>query len=1251
MVNRRTEDELVSDEILAEIDRVLEPNAAEFVESYVQRAGNGGAQYFALAERIADAIGLDATRELFIVLQRALVANYGITDVRQLVRLHFGRDIARFLLEGEVIDPIRLAEGLGQVVDSDPVASERLPTESEFRLEITARQHLGAGEIEAGISALRDVFETKQTGRGRLADEFGFLLDPEVVDVDRTSSRLSVWAAFAATSPGEQGRAMRDIDDVQVEVLGAHDESAPKPSATSHERPGASFASVGPPSSSQQAGDSLESAFTNVLRRLFEVQDDDIAGIWERLRRQAAGTQYGHDIQLDAQVSGSSVKCHIECKNYGRPLTVGDVAEKILQIELYWSEKKIDHFIIVSPRYGLSNELDLLIQARNARLDRPFSIQAWTPENRIEELFALEPQAFEAIYGRTPPPADETVVARWRDRLRPLIRGTAGLANYLTTPSLHCLAGEDASEFAYLYDHPLEVLAKRGGRPERLPLAMRLTDWLASENRRTALLLGEFGDGKSFASYRLTRDLASEYLADPQSGTFAIRLPLRDLRSAGTVQQLLNGRLTSIGMDPSEWIHISGESRTLVILDGLDEVSTRMDRATIAENFRLVSNAVQYLSNSRVLLTSRAHYFEARRDQERFFEQLDDPTVLTMAPVPRVKTQEYLATYAREHDLSSKLQRIQRLYDPIGLAAKPLFLQMIKSTLDVLPDDEFSEVILYETYVSESLTRKIELLQDDQLTTLRAEAREGMLGILTRVAVEQALNGGRPVDLRHLGSQYDLAAELWRMSQHDDASSAAEDAQGRVGIRSLLVPATRANAAVPGEVSDLPVDRPHDPGWKVVFFHRSMGQYFLARAIVDALTSELEKARQLLTAAPIAVETVEFVRQIVGGEGRRPLLTTLESLACSALEGTRFGFLGGNALTLLTAIAGRPERERWEGLILDGADLRACDLSGLSFEGSSLRNANLDNCDLSGVSFRNADLTGVRFDETAAVTHVSAGRGAGTLLACYTDGTVLEWNYGAHGVQARPLLRSVEDLVSASWLPSGDLLVNRAREVELYDSKQGSARRVLRVRKLSDIEDFVIGHDSIVTLSSASQGSILSEWDYSGPVAVRALRLPASFDRLVPLEKGNIVLRSRHGACRVLSLASGGLSEDAGPIDFGQPMAARISDDCVQLFVGDEEGVVTWMNLFTNDGLKGGPQTPLAAHDGWIASIAELRDGLIATGGVDRTVSVIEPTADGTLIERQSLRLSLPCAGVVTSGMRGESEREALERLRDHRIP
>ena len=191
-----------------------------------------------------------------------------------------------------------------------------------------------------------------------------------------------------------------------------------------------------------------------------------------------------------------------------------------------------------------------------------------------------------------------------------------------------------------------------------------------------------------------------------------------------------------------------------------------------------------------------------------------------------------------------KFERIRRLYDPIGLAGKPLFLQMIKETLPNLPDDHFDEFVLYEASVRDSLERKAEMLEDEDMLTLQKEAIQGMIGAARGAGGRTARYRRRAVDLRTFGADnLDIARVLWKMSEDDAGPSR---------------PRTRGPASVSGPCSSRYPKRTGAEAWPVTFCHRSMAEYFVAQALVRALRHDHPVARDLLSSVILWPEIIDF---------------------------------------------------------------------------------------------------------------------------------------------------------------------------------------------------------------------------------------------------------------------------------------------------------------------------------------------------------------------------------------------------------
>jgi hypothetical protein len=1094
--------------------------------------------------------------------------------------------------------------------------------------EADACSALERRDFDEAVDHLLDAMRHDPSRAERLQPDVGFLSKQPADSPEKLGWRRGLWLALAAGSP---------LAPAKAQLAPGVSSPAATPAVADARFIPESHGKSATKRSSQEAGADLELAFIKLLERFFALAPDEEAKILTRLRRQSAGTQYGHDVQFDCVTAANRlVRCHVECKNYTRELKLSDIADKIAQMQAYWDRKKLDYFLIVTPRAGISNDLDHYIQTMNAQKTLPFQIQVWGPEEGIAELFAIEPTAYRNVYETEPPPVDtESVAASWSAKLKPLVRLPQGLSDYLTNPRMHGLVGEDHAHFDALFRDCVEVDAVDAAGSPLGTLRDVLSSWIDDSSRRTFLLLGEFGDGKSFACYRLTRSLASAHLDNPAATPFALRLPLSDLISAGNPQELLSRRLQALGAEVREWARIKDMGPTLVILDGFDEMSGQLDHATVANNLRLLAECVRYFTDSKILVTSRTHFFENSRMHERFLEELGQPDVARMAPLPLTRRIAYLRAFAERGGLTGKFERIRRLYDPIDLAAKPLFLQMIKETLPQLPDDHFDEIVLYETSVRDTLERKAEMLLDKGMHTLRREAIEGMLELLESVAVRLLINGGIPVDLRTFGEgNLDIARMLWQMSEADTGPEQTEDARVRLGMRSLLKP--------------LPSEAESD-AWPVAFCHRSMSEYFVAQAVVRAIRDEDPMAQDLLSAIILRPEIINFAGLLISkADDAVELTQALVWFARTAVRDTTPGYLGGNAITLAYRVRHKLADPRWARLDLRYADLSGADLAGADFSDALLCYATLDNADLTDADLTRCDLTGARLEETAPVTSVAPGRREASVVACYGDGTIREWELTGPGPTSRTLLNGLGPLRYAVWGPHGDLIVIAGPRLSLWTiTADGiTLSNYFQIRDGSEHVRFRAGAVSFVQTDEKTRVAVAAGRDGAAIIADVPLATPGP----VALGTGQGAVLTADG--KHVAVVRPGAQREPQPVGEGAADVTALAlfdedPDLTRLVFGDSEGRVTVLCMPAN----GSPgaidvQATRRLHSGPVLSAAFLSKRLVATGGADRCLAVCEWDGQQFRLLRD-LKLTLRCSGVKTDGVQGKRERLILEALRD----
>ena len=96
------------------------------------------------------------------------------------------------------------------------------------------------------------------------------------------------------------------------------------------------------------------------------------------------------------------------------------------------------------------------------------------------------------------------------------------------------------------------------------PLGDVILKWLHEPlpKKASLILLGEFGDGKSFFTYCLTRKLSEEF-CETQNGWITVRFSLRDFNTGGnrsstylTPQEFLKQRIELFGANLNGWYEI-----------------------------------------------------------------------------------------------------------------------------------------------------------------------------------------------------------------------------------------------------------------------------------------------------------------------------------------------------------------------------------------------------------------------------------------------------------------------------------------------------------------------------------------------------------------------------------------------------------------------------------------------------------------------------------------------------------------------
>ena len=1089
----------------------------------------------------------------------------------------------------------------------------------------TAYQHLPAFDHAAALELGSYVGEfagsSLELDAALAAGRLPFSPDLVARSADLARLMACLWRITSADSPLHR----RMLEEEALDSLGGQlVPEKPQPvleKVTQRHPPGRSR------SRAQAEGARLEASVLDIFEFLFRFEGDDVRRLRGELRRQSSGTQYGTDIVFRATAVNSSSTCLVECKNYTTPLRVAAVADKVLQAEASFEAEPVDHWILVSPHQDPSNELDLLVQRWNSAQKFPFTVQIWSPQSGVRDLFAVAPTVYREVYEEDPvePRLDPSVVvAEFAERLRPTIRLSKRLAKYVmdqqsfTQPSERVWLGQLESQIErFGFDEKDTRLA----RPLQTEILSALFDSPSDSN--VALLFAEFGEGKSFFTVSLCCNLRARYLAAPRSASpIPIRMFLRGYRHVSSPTDFLRTQLEFIGLGMEEWSELIQLENILVILDGLDEMSVRQDPTTTRSNLDKIGALLELLEGLPVLVTSRPHFLASGPDRERFYDRLRRPHIFRMRQPDRRDTVVHLRAYADSLSLSQKLNKIKELYDPIGLACKVLFLEMIKETLPDLPEDHFDEMVLYETYVKKSLRRKVELLRDPNSTLHDSELFEQLENVLEKVALAIHVSGEGIVDLRKFVAETGGAAQLlWRASETDQLQAENdEDATARIGSRSLLRRAASESKTGTEEV------------WLVDFFHRSMKEYFVARALRRALAAgdAFAAIRNILIKAPMQPEILGFFKLLVSELSDSPAV--LASAAHSARVGSGQGFLGGGAISCYHAAGGQLRNSEWRSLDLDGALLARSNLSESDFWGSTLRGADLSLADLTSADLRESDLTEANLNAGGSIIAFAPDT-APNRYVCLTQesrmGRIAIDPDGTMRFNFIPLPRPLRWPERLFMLAEDLVLITAHSEFLIVEIGSGTAEEVAHFRISSDLR--------AVTVVDQSFLGLLIEPE-SGP----------SEAALIDIDTGRIVwtipVSPHGGACgwtadsvmiaytTDLIVYRPGTTPSTIHSDL-QPSGNDLSLSDNAVIMVTDDGQAVWTPFADSISAES-----VAVHSGAGTAVIAV-DGEVLSAGCDGSVALIK--YDGAdrpeVVSRIERRLQ--CSGARVGGMRGDRER------------
>lgn len=295
----------------------------------------------------------------------------------------------------------------------------------------------------------------------------------------------------------------------------------------------------------------------------------------------------------------------------------------------------------------------------------------------------------------------------------------------------------DLGAVRHTYDEREEVK----GTDRIKPLDDYVDAWLRKRGgvRNHISIVGESGTGKSSFCYHYAAKQARRWLVNPERERLPLLFLLRDYSEVFNIENLVTTVLSCQqgihNITYEAFMRFNADGKLLLIFDGFDEMAQRTGTRTAVENFWELARVV--VPGSKVLLTSRTHYFRTHHEAEallhgRAWELGANPRNQMAVSDPSSSVPDYIDLRDRpnfevlhlepftEADIQAVLRKrfpeqwqayweqIQAIYNLPDLARRPVLLEMIMETLPQLQAGQTVNVAqLYQAYTAQWLERDV----------------------------------------------------------------------------------------------------------------------------------------------------------------------------------------------------------------------------------------------------------------------------------------------------------------------------------------------------------------------------------------------------------------------------------------------------------------------------------------------------------------------------------------------------------------
>ncbi|AGC46709.1 hypothetical protein MYSTI_05430 [Myxococcus stipitatus DSM 14675] len=634
-------------------------------------------------------------------------------------------------------------------------------------------------------------------------------------------------------------------------------------------------------------------------------------------------------------------------------------------------------------------------------------------------------------------------------------------------------------------------------------------DLLATPDRRFALVLGDFGTGKTYLLHELARRMGQE----PVPALVPVLIEMRSLQKQRTLRELVAQHFAPGDVQRFEvekFLYMLHEGRIALLFDGFDELALRVTYDRALEHFGTLIEAVR--GKAKVVVTSRTQHFltdlDVKRELARRAEAIPGHHLLKLERFSEDQIHQFLVKrLGSEAAADERMGLLRDVRDLLGLSENPRLLSFIVE------------------------------LDGKQLRAARGGSGEITSAKLYALLIERWLKGehervnppGAPKGLSLAGLRRGataLALLLWERTERtvslselpkellNVVNTQGEQALDLEGIRhqlgsgSLLVRGEEDRFAFVHQsvmewlVAEVAVEELNGTGEVTVLGRREltdlMADFFISLATPSAARSWAERTSSM-EGSEIAKRNALHVLSRLRGRGERTSHETTKNLAGSDLR--------NQDLTKANLRRADLRKVNLTAVPLIEADLRDAQLQSAALahanlEGANMQSADLRDADLTGARLVAADMSGAKLQGAKLRRAILLGAQVDSLEHVDVTGAALP------DISPSPQLAAYSPCKAVAISPTDTLLATGHVDgtVRIWDTRESSMLRVLRGPR-GAIVRLAFSPDG-TTLASASDAGEIDLWNLSTGSSRRVLSAASSGEQLTFDTKGVILAAS-----------------------------------------------------------------------------------------------------------------------------------------------